>query len=96
MLESVGQLRSRPGTWQLEQGKWVAAGLGDDPSSDAGIQGPLDHRVQQLAGVGVAEAIDRELWQAQEVALIVGFRQCDGQNDPFCHQPAGHEGNRLR
>ena len=57
---------------QLEQRQRVAAGLGDDPVPDPGVDRPGQHRVQQRPRVRLGQALDPQLRQAAEELLVAG------------------------
>jgi hypothetical protein len=69
-LEAAGQLGCAHPLRQLEQRKRVPARLGEDARADAVVdpagQGPR----QKRAGIGVAQAADRELGQAIQLVHV--------------------------
>ena len=95
LCEPIDQFRGRPCARQLQQREWVAARLGDDPVADPPIDRARDHRVQQRAGVGRAEAADHEFGQARELVGLGWFTNGDDQRDPLRQYAASHEGYGL-
>jgi hypothetical protein len=68
--EPAGQLGRGPPPRQLQQGQRVAAGLGDDPVAHPLVEPAGDRRLQQRAGVPVAQAGDHELRQPDQLILV--------------------------
>jgi hypothetical protein len=90
--EATGQLGRRQPLWQLEQRERIPARLGDDPVADLRIQREPHRRVQQRAGVLVAQAVHHELGKVLELL----DRLARGEHDPdrLRQQATGDEGER--
>ena len=66
--EATGELGSRQPARELQQGQRVARGLGEDAVAYALVERSAHDRVQQRAGILVAQTLDDELRQARQLA----------------------------
>ncbi len=90
--EPTGQLRRRHPSGQVDQGKRIAARLGDDPVTHRLIEHRRDLRCEQRAGIAVAQALDLKLRQVRQLLSRLTRREHD--RDGFCQQAPGHERER--
>jgi hypothetical protein len=94
--DPVGEFCDGPGTRQCDDRQRVAAGLGDDPVADPTVQ-PFGHDGgQQRSGVGVSQAVDRQLRQLRQLGDLVRLAHGDHHSDPLGHQAACEEADRLQ
>ena len=94
--EPAGQLRRGQSAGQLRQRERVPPRLGDDPVPHQIVQPPGHDRLQQRAGVSVAQARDRELRKPRQVLVFAGFAHREDHGDRFRQQAARDEREGLR
>ena len=94
--EPAGQLRRGQSASQLHQRERVPPRLGDDPVLHALVQPPGHYRLQQRAGVSVAQARDREFRKSRQVLVLAGFSQREDDGDRFRQEAARDERECLR
>ena len=94
--ESVRKFSRSPGTRQFQQREWVAVRLSNDPCSDARIDRSLDHRVQQVARIRLAQPHDHKFRQASEILRKGRLSHCDDEHDPLGLQAPRNKPDRLR
>jgi hypothetical protein len=93
--EAARQLGRVAATRELEQRERVAGRLGDDAIADPVVQRPGDHRPQQGSRVVVAEALDHQLRQPAQLAVIARFTRREDERDRLGEHPAGDERDDL-
>ena len=79
--EAEGELRRREPARQLDQGQRVAAGLCHDPVPHPVVDWPGEHRVQQVARIGVRQPAHVQLGQAGEQPLVAGAADSEDERD---------------
>ena len=94
--EPASQLRRGQAASQLRQRERVPPRLGDDPVPHALVQPPWHYRLQQRAGVSVAQTHDRELRESLQVLVPAGFPQREDHGDRFRQEAARDEREGLR
>ena len=93
--EPAGHLRRREPARQLQQRERVAARLGHDPVSDALVEPARDHGREQGARVFVAEPPQRQLRQADQLALVGRLPHSEHDRHRLRQQPARDEPEYL-
>ncbi len=70
----------------------MAGGLGDDAIGGGGVEGPVDHAMQQFQRVGPIEAADHHRGDPVEGSEVGGALPCrEEHEDPFGLDASGHE-----
>src|SRR5438034_710884 len=64
---------------QLQQGQWVAPGLGDDPIDHLFIEAPADHRSEQAARVLIAQSANHQPGQPGKGLILARFAPRKGE-----------------
>ena len=93
--ETARQLGPAQPPGQLQQRQRVAAGLGDDPVADLGVQPPADRRGQQRARVGIPQPGNGQPGQAGQLIVVVRRARGEDHGDRLGQQPAGRERQAL-
>ena len=94
--EPTRQLRRDQSPRQLHQRQRVAPCLGDDPVPHTLVEPTRDHRVQQGAGIGVAQARDHKLRKPRQLLVFAGLTHREHHGDRFRQEAARDERKRLR
>ena len=94
--EPAGQpCRGQP-SGQLQQRQWVAACLSEDLITHPFVEPAGERRLQQRAGVLMAQPSDRPLRQSLQLDRVARFADGKHQGHRFRQESAGHERERLR
>ncbi len=93
--EPGGPLRRRGAAGELEQGKRVSMGLGDDPVAHALVEPARGHRGQQLTGVSGGKSLEAQLGEALELRRRAGLADRDEHHHGLRVQPARRNRQRL-
>src|SRR6185369_5331091 len=91
--EAAGELCRGQVPKQLQQLEWDAARLADDLLADAGVQRRVQDRVQQRAGLRVAQLPDDKLRQPDELSADVP--RPEDQANRLRSEAARNEGENL-
>jgi hypothetical protein len=94
--EPTGQLRRGQPPRQLHQRERVTPRLGDDPVPHPLVEPPRDHRVQQGAGIGVAQTLDHQLRKPHQPLVLAGLTHREHDGDRFRQEAARDERKYLR
>ena len=92
--EAAGQLVMAQAVREFEQGQRITVRLGDNPVSHPGVQPAGDDRGQQVAGVGIGEALDKNARNPSEV--IQGDAGGEHQGEGIGFGTPRDEGQRLQ
>ena len=93
--EPAGQLRRGQPARQLEDRQRVAVRLGDEPVAAPVVEPGGDDGREQGARVRVGEPAERQLGQADELALVCRRARCEHERDRLGQQPARDEPEDL-
>ena len=92
--EAARELVRTQAVREFEQGQRITVGLGDDPVSHLGVQSTGDHGGQQVAGVGLGEALDDHAGNPRE--LVQGDAGGEDQREGIRFGAPGDKGQGLQ
>ena len=93
--EPARQLRRRESSGQLQQRKWIATRLRDDPVADPLIEPARDHCRQQCTRIILVEPVERQLRQADQLAIIARLANREHDRHRLRQQPSRDESEDL-
>ena len=94
--EPPGQLCSRQAPRQIQERERIAARLGDNPIANELIESPRDDGGEQGSGVRLAESLEHQFRQADQLALLARLPHGEDDRHRFCQQPSRDESKHLR